>query len=120
MNAFDDLLSNKLELIRLLRKVDVQSLLDELNTRDVYGDVRIRQVSRDGQFRVVAPDARRNADRVYVNNVLVIEQSTKDSLGNSSWAPVGSRLLAGMAYSRSNPPDPREAAIFWLLANSNK
>lgn len=111
---------------KLLRELTPQALLDELRRRDggAYGDHRIRMMDRDGDLRVVAPSARLSNGTVYINNVLVIERATKDSLGNKIWTMIGHRLVDNESYSRSDPSVsmPRDLfnAIFKLLSDSER
>lgn len=109
---------------KLLKDMPTGLLLEELRSRDIHDDVRIRLVSRDGKFRVVAPTARRANGTVYINNILVIEQSTKDSLGGKVWSQVGQRMVDNESYSRSDPsvtmPRDQHNAIHVLLADSER
>lgn len=100
---------------KLLGKLSTQQLLSELARRtDVFGDYRIRSVSRDGKYRAVAPAVNLSRGTVYINNVIVIEAATQNALKETSWVAVGDRLTDKMSA------DPRELAIFRLLANSDR
>ena len=78
-------------------------------------DIRIRSLSHDGKLRVVAPDARQSNGRVYVNDRLIIEAQTKDSLGNVGWRQVGDILVKPREQL-----DPQGYAIWVLLAGASR
>ena len=80
-------------------------------------DIRIRMVSNDGRFRVVAPNARKAHGTVHVNDVLVIEELTKDSLGAPSWKQLGERLTK---RTLSLGSDDQLQAIWKLLAGTER
>lgn len=83
--------------------------LDDLVHRvgPVVRDPRIRH--EFGEYRVVAPRGQTRADgRFYLNGEIVLEKSSKDSLGNPCWTYVTS--------FDSTDKDPLDYGIYVILA----
>lgn len=69
-------------------------------------DHRIRL--QQGDYRVVAPSARKRGSRVVMSGALIVEKRGKDSLGNEIWTPVTSFA--------ERHTDETDEALFTLLS----
>lgn len=70
----------------------------------VFGDLGYRSTDprvlfQSNRYRVIAPAAKRNDGRLYVNGSIIIETCTTDSLGVKTWIRVEGDLTgyAGIA-----------------------
>lgn len=105
---------------KMLKELPTPILQRELHSRDPYdNDVRIRMMSRDGQFRVVAPNARRGDSRVFHNGQLIIERAVKDSLGKPNWIKVAEYPKPSVTNRRGEEPDWAAIALHALLSNAD-
>lgn len=91
------------------QRQSLEAAAERYSSQPVPLDPRIRL--RVGDVRAVAPQARQDGSRVYVNGVLVIEVRTVDGLGGESW-----RQVEKLTW-RESRTETAERARFILLAN---
>jgi hypothetical protein len=75
-------------------------------------EVRIRRAF--GDYRCIAPHAKSQGARLFINGALIIERLDKDALGNTRWVYVGSVDKPDVAAGKHS----LMSAVYYLLAGS--